>query len=327
MPEPVEYMPEALRPRRKISRKLEYGIGIPDGNSSFGMTNGPVENLQEMLNVIPHDVKSVIIRFNEDQSDDVIYKWNHNRWIRVDPDIERLSNFHWDPSKLDKSQFESIPSIPITVSDVKGKEQWQERVMRMLYQVSNVVRSCSMCSLGRQLCDEHNTVFDPHVFSTMNPSRLVVVGQNPGFNECLQGRPFVGDAGKFFDEAIVRHGLSRNDFYITNLVKCYTIGNNRPTKEHMVRCESILRMEITLLRPLLVITLGSVAFEAFFHGMTLSEHLGDLMKSDKFDVEVYPMYHPSPRNMQDSVRRAKFIDNINDLCELIKAYRSSVLNS
>jgi DNA polymerase len=321
MSQPVEYIPERLRPQRKILRKRMFGIGIPNGDAGFGMVNGPTEILKEMLDNVPSDIKSVIIRFNEDGSDDVIFKWELNRWIRTDPDMERLNNFHWDPSKLCGQPELTTPTIPVTLNDAGKKEQWQERVMRMLYQMSNVVRSCSMCSLGRQLCNEFNTVFDPHVFSTMNPARWMVVGQNPGFNECLQGKPFVGEAGKFFDDCIGRNGLSRSDFYVTNCVKCHSLGNERPSAEYMSRCEPILMMEVNLLRPILVITLGSVAFNVFFPQLTMSDHLGKILKSDKFGVDVYPVYHPSPRNTNDPEKRQKFNENISDLCALIKAYR------
>lgn len=229
--------------------------------------------------------------------------------------IEDLLAFDWDTSKLRPSPK---PSPPL---QMKQKETWTERVKRMLLSMHGTVINCTMCPLGRQKCDEKHTVFDPHVFSTMNPSKWMVVGQNPGFNECMEHVPFVGDAGKFFDQNLILNGFKRSDFYITNTCKCYTVGNAKPAFEHVTSCEPILRMELNLLKPHLIITLGAVSFDVFCPDKRMSDHLGKVVKSDKFGVKVFPIYHPSPRNINLSDRREKFIRDMRMLCRLVKAYR------
>jgi len=210
---------------------------------------------------------------------------------------QELLNFHWDPSKLQCN---------------KGNKM--HRVEKMLGPLGDTVHACTMCSLGRQ------QDFDPHVFSTKNVSRWFIVGQNPGYNECQCGIPFVGDAGKFFNETVEKFGLSRDHFYITNSVKCYTPENRKPSIEESGRCRPFLEIELTLLRPILVITLGAVGFDVFFDDEKMSNHLGSIVHSDKFGVDVYPIYHPSPRNMCVESRKDKFIEDISNLCSLIKEY-------
>jgi DNA polymerase len=313
--EPIEYVPAALRPKKR--RSLEYAMGSLDGNGGVGISHGPSSSLSELLNHVPTVANSVIIRLNEDNTDDFIYKWLDDKWVRTDPDLEYIKNFDWDVNKL--QPMIDLPKLPVSLGDVQNiKETAADRIMRMLRQVERTVRSCSMCELGRKLCTERDTTFDPHVFSNMKFSRFMVVGQNPGFNECLTGVPFVGDAGKFFDECLSKNGLSRDNFYICNTVRCHTLNNQCPTQENMDRCEPFLRIEINLLRPILVITLGQVAFSAFVPNKEFSKSLGQIVYSEKFKINVYALYHPSPRNMNDSARRNKFMTDISDMCELIQ---------
>jgi DNA polymerase len=235
-------------------------------------------------------------------------------------DLQDILDFDWDPTQL-----KPLPVIkrPDTLEEKYKKisqEKSLDRIQRQILNLHNFVINCSMCHLGTNTCEFKNTVFDPHVFSNMNASKWVLVGQNPGFNECLQGKPFVGDSGKVFDEEIAKHGVSRDKFYISNLVKCYTTGNSKPLAESQERCEAILRMELTIIRPILVIALGAVSFKAFCPNLNFSENMGKIVKSDKFGVKVFPIYHPSPRNTNLPDRREQFEKSIRLLCKIVTAY-------
>jgi DNA polymerase len=165
---------------------------------------------------------------------------------------------------------------------------------------------------------EHdNKLEECHVFSNMNPSRYMVVAQNPGYNECIGDEPLIGDSGEIFDEIIERNGLSRSTFYITNVVKCYSPSNRKPEIDEVVACEPFLTIELKLLRPIIVVSLGAVAFESLCPSLSFSDSLGKIVKS-KFDVNVYPVYHPSPRNMADKHRKKRFEADMRVLCEMIK---------
>jgi len=219
------------------------------------------------------------------------------------------------------------PKLPISIMDVTGRETWEQRMLRMLRPMQDSCRACTMCELGRKLADDNHPTtkmeFDPHVFSNMNPSRWIVVGQNPGTDECLKGEPFVGQSGLFFNKVIKACGMSRDKFYITNTVRCKTQSNNKPNNTHVDRCEPFLRMELQLLTPILIITLGKVAFDIFCQDLIMKEWLGKIATSKKFGTKVYPVYHPSPMNMRDKSRKKKFVEDISKLCDLIRKYEDN----
>jgi uracil-DNA glycosylase family 4 len=181
-------------------------------------------------------------------------------------------------------------------------------------------KSCVMCELGRKQAVKNGVSRDPHVLSNRNPSRFVVVGQNPGWDEIGANQPFVGAAGKNFDKEIEKHGLVRNDFYITNTCKCWTNGNMRPTYKHVKQCSPFLRMELQTLMPLLVVALGSVAFNVLCPGVNFSQSLCKLTASQEYDVQVFTIYHPSPLNL-NSGRRGEFERQIRILCKIIQGLK------
>jgi uracil-DNA glycosylase family 4 len=191
----------------------------------------------------------------------------------------------------------------------------------MLLALKTACGSCVMCELGLKKASRDGKEMNPHVFSSMNYSRIIVVGQNPGWNEVLVGSPFVGEAGKTFDCEIAKHGLSRQDFYICNAVRCFTQYNTRPSPSHLDRCEPFLHMEINLIKPLLVVVLGAVAFERFCPTSVFSESLKKIVISPKYKVPVFAIYHPSALNLEDSARRVAFEDQIRIMCALVKALR------
>lgn len=170
---------------------------------------------------------------------------------------------------------------------------------------------CKKCSIGGIMIgypDAHIS----NVFSTMNPSaRIMVVGQNPGINEVAQGIPFVGVSGKFFDQmANDVLGMSRSDFYVSNTARCYTPGNRPPTTTEMENCRSFLDREIAIVNPLAVIALGSPAFK-WLTGMSgITKHHGQLIFSPRYRVNILPLYHPSPLNMNSEEKRNMFREGL-----------------
>lgn len=91
---------------------------------------------------------------------------------------------------------------------------------------------------------------------------LVIVGRNPGQQENVLGRPFVGPGGQALNGALVRAGLVRADLYITNLVKAYTSADRPPSPEEIEACSPWLLAEIWELKPKLIIALGSQSFQS-----------------------------------------------------------------
>ncbi len=117
----------------------------------------------------------------------------------------------------------------------------------------DAIRQELIACRGCALCGTRNTV----VFGVGNPrARLMFVGEGPGAEEDRQGEPFVGAAGKRLDRWIARIGLSREDVYIANIVKCRPPGNRVPTPDEARSCLPYLIRQIRAIRPEVLCTLG-----------------------------------------------------------------------
>lgn len=195
----------------------------------------------------------------------------------------------------------------------------------MLDAIGEACKLCGMCELGWSKAKRLGHEFDPHVpgwRDGMSPlPKIVVVGQNPGWNEVRAGVPFVGAAGDEFNRAIDRHGgkygITRNHFYITNIVKCFTPDNHPPTARQIARCKPFLKMEINTIRPKVILALGSVAFAGLCPDGRFSDNVGKLSRSEEFEVKVFTTYHPSPLNLQDKFRKLQFDRDMKVICELL----------
>jgi DNA polymerase len=122
------------------------------------------------------------------------------------------------------------------------------------------------------------------------------VGEAPGFHEDKQGYPFVGSAGKLLDRLLEGIGLSRQDVYIANVLKCRPPGNRDPQPDEIEACESHLFRQIELIEPKLIATLGNFATKLLsgkplgitrVHGKPQDARVGGL------PVTLYPIYHPA----------------------------------
>ena len=109
-------------------------------------------------------------------------------------------------------------------------------------------------------------------FGVGNPdSDLMFVGEAPGFHEDKQGFPFVGQAGKLLDKLLAGIGLTREDVYIANVIKCRPPGNRDPMADEIEACEGHLFKQIEFIEPRLIATLGNFATKLLSgkpHGIT-----------------------------------------------------------
>lgn len=121
---------------------------------------------------------------------------------------------------------------------------------------------------------------------------LMFVGEGPGRDEDLQGRPFVGKAGQLLTKIIQAMNFRRDEVYITNVVKCRPPGNRNPQQDEIASCKDYLLAQIELIDPRVIVTLGKVASDFFIRsslGMTALR--GDF--HDFHNVKVMPTFHPS----------------------------------
>jgi DNA polymerase len=122
-------------------------------------------------------------------------------------------------------------------------------------------------------------------------AEIMFVGEGPGFNEDQQGRPFVGAAGKFLEELLAGIGRTRDQVYITNVIKCRPPSNRDPLPAEVDACRKYLERQIALIQPRLIVTLGRFSLAWFFPRDAISKVHGHLRRrEDQFFVH---MYHPA----------------------------------
>jgi len=127
------------------------------------------------------------------------------------------------------------------------------------------------------------------------------IGEAPGFHEDQQGRPFVGAAGQFLEQLLTGIGLSREEVFIGNVIKCRPPANRDPLPEEIAACSPFLQQQIAALQPRLVVTLGRFSMAYFFPGARISDVHGQPRRVD--NLVCLPMYHPAAALHQPSLRR------------------------
>ena len=127
------------------------------------------------------------------------------------------------------------------------------------------------------------------------------IGEGPGFHENEQGRPFVGAAGKFLEELLAGIGLSRDQVFIGNVVKCRPPGNRDPLPEEISACSGYLERQIQAIQPRVIVTLGRYSMARFFPNARISDIHGQGRTIN--GRLVVAMYHPAAALHQPSLRR------------------------
>jgi DNA polymerase len=137
-------------------------------------------------------------------------------------------------------------------------------------------------------------------------AELMFVGEGPGYDEDLQGRPFVGRAGQLLTRIIGAMGFAREDVYITNVVKCRPPNNRNPHSEEIAACAHYLQRQLAEIKPRIIVSLGNVPTQFF-----LDTRSGITSLRGNFhslgDILVMPTFHPSylVRNEQNRELKRK----------------------
>ncbi|MBW2609334.1 MAG: uracil-DNA glycosylase [Deltaproteobacteria bacterium] len=124
-------------------------------------------------------------------------------------------------------------------------------------------------------------------------SRLVFVGEGPGREEDLAGRPFVGEAGKLLTRIIEKGmGLKREEVYICNVVKCRPPNNRDPERDEIETCIPFLKQQIKIIRPEVICTLGRIAGQQLLgRDFKITRERG--VWHSFMDIPVMPTFHPA----------------------------------
>jgi DNA polymerase len=137
-------------------------------------------------------------------------------------------------------------------------------------------------------------------------AELMFIGEGPGFHENEQGRPFVGAAGNFLEELLAAIGLTREQVFITNIIKCRPPGNRDPQAAEIEACSGYLERQTRALNPKVIVTLGRFSMARFFPNARISAIHGTAKRFG--DRLVVPMYHPAAALHQPSLRKTIHAD-------------------
>ena len=186
-------------------------------------------------------------------------------------------------------------------------------MMKKLEQVKQNVIECTKCELYKT---RTNSVPGKGNFK----SDVIFVGEAPGRNEDKHGEPFIGAAGKRLSLALEMAGISRDDVYITNIVKCRPPNNRVPNTDERSTCQEYLKEEISIIKPKIICVLGNTAFNSILGGSEITKFRGKIIR--KNNQLYFITIHPAA-----TIYNQKLIDVLNEdiakLFELIKELKNN----
>jgi len=160
-----------------------------------------------------------------------------------------------------------------------GENMWEWEALE------NECKNCTKCELHKS---RQNVVID----RGSRNATLMFVGEAPGANEDRMGKAFVGQAGKLLDLVCKGLGISEEEFYISNILKCRPPGNANPTDEQARLCMPYLKNQIELLKPKVIVLLGGQALKHIIEGSSgITRSRGNWTELN--GIPVMPTYHPA----------------------------------
>jgi uracil-DNA glycosylase len=178
----------------------------------------------------------------------------------------------------------------------------QEKIERLSVMDRTEVQPCTKC----RLCETRKHT----VFGEGDPdAKIFFVGEGPGENEDLQGRPFVGRAGQLLDKMIAGMGLRREQVFIANIVKCRPPGNREPAPDEVATCTPYLVRQLEMIRPRVIVTLGKPSAKYMLDSPLPMGKLRGHWHSWR-GIKLMPTFHPAYllRSYTEENRRAVWSD-------------------
>ena len=184
-------------------------------------------------------------------------------------------------------------------------KSWNE-----LYEACMSCRNCPLCET------RHNVVFGEGV----QDAEVMFIGEGPGEQEDLTGRPFVGRGGKFLDEMLAMIELDRSKIFIGTMVKCRPPGNRDPLAAEQEACIGYLRNQVALIRPKIIVCLGRIAaMKLIKEDFKITREHGQWF--EKAGVQMTALYHPAallrdPRKRPETFADLKALQaKIREICD------------
>lgn len=177
---------------------------------------------------------------------------------------------------------------------------------KRLQAIRDELGDCQRCKLR----DKRTNI----VYGVGNPDApLVFVGEAPGADEDRTGEPFVGAAGQLLTKMIEAMGLTRQDVYICNILKCRPPGNRNPEPDEIEQCEPFLKKQLAAIRPRMIVTLGKFAAQCLLRSDAPISRLRGNWKEYE-GIPLMPTYHPAFLLRTPSAKREVW----NDLQEVMR---------
>ncbi|MCD5405087.1 MAG: uracil-DNA glycosylase [Desulfotomaculum sp.] len=155
-----------------------------------------------------------------------------------------------------------------------------------LEQLKREIQGCKKCDLAH---GRTNIVFG----CGNEKAKLMLIGEGPGRDEDLQGIPFVGAAGQLLNKVLEAAEINREKIYIANIVKCRPPGNRVPNRKEAAACLPWLWRQLEIIRPRIVVLLGSTALKNLIRPDALITKLRGKWMESKSGIKIMPTYHPA----------------------------------
>jgi uracil-DNA glycosylase family 4 len=154
-----------------------------------------------------------------------------------------------------------------------------------LKELEHFINDCDKCRLSKE---RKNIVFgegSPH-------ARLVFVGEAPGMDEDLTGKPFVGQAGRLLTDIIKAMGLTRDEVYICNIIKCHPPRNRDPERDEIEMCLPFLETQLSLIQPEIICAIGRISAQSLVReDFKITRERGQWQSFR--GIPLMPTYHPA----------------------------------
>ena len=201
---------------------------------------------------------------------------------------------NWRKRSAQASAVPDVPEIPVVPEAMSAIETLEN----IKTDIGPACTRCKLCTLGRSQI----------VFGVGNPkARLMFVGEAPGEDEDKKGEPFVGRAGQLLTKIIEAIGLTRDQVYIANVIKCRPPGNRNPEPDEVASCEPFLFRQIDVIQPKVIVPLGKFAAQSLLKTMDPITRL----RGRQFDYRgavLIPTFHPAYLLRNPSAKREVWED-------------------
>ncbi len=199
-----------------------------------------------------------------------------------------------------------ITTLPVTESTAERATRAEPMTLE---DVRRELGDCKRCKLHRT----RKTI----VFGEGNEkATLMFIGEGPGYDEDVQGRPFVGKAGQLLTKIIESINLSREEVYIANIIKCRPPQNRNPEPDEIESCNPFLMKQIGVIQPQLICALGTFSAQTLLKTDTKITALrGKLYDLD--GIKVIPTYHPAFL-LRNPERKREVWEDMKRISELLK---------